>query len=402
MLSNKKILIGITGSIAAYKIPELVRLLVKQNATVKVVMTTSATQFVTPLTLATVSKHETLINYTNAQGTSWYNHVELASWADVLLIAPCSANTLSKMANGACDNLLLATYLSAKCPVMFAPAMDLDMYIHPNTVANVNKLQSFGNVLIPAESGELASGLIGQGRMAEPEHIVQFLQNHFATNNTSVLNNKIIIVTAGPTYEAIDPVRFIGNYSSGKMGFALAESLANSGAKVHLITGPTSLSALHPNITTIKIISSDDMFEAANKLYPTCDIAICAAAVADYKPATVATHKIKKETSDVTSIPLVQTHDTLKWMGQNKKANQLLVGFALETDNEEANAIKKIERKNLDFIILNSLQNPGAGFKHDTNKITIITKHNKVLNFELKNKQQVANDIVQHLETYFM
>ncbi len=401
MLSNKKILIGVTGSIAAYKIAPLVRLLVKANAQVRVLMTPSATQFVTPLTLATLSKNEVLLEYTNPAKTNWTNHVELGAWANVMLIAPCSANTLSKMATGGCDNLLLATYLSAKCPVLFAPAMDLDMYTHPSTINNIAMLQKYGNILIPATSGELASGLVGQGRMAEPEAIVQFITQFFSSAPTSVLNNKNIIVTAGPTYEAIDPVRFIGNHSSGKMGFALAETLANTGAKVQLIAGPTSLHISHPNITITNVVSSDDMFAAATKLYPTCDVAICAAAVADYKPSTVAAEKIKKETSDISSINLTQTHDILKWMGEHKNAQQLLVGFALETNNEEANAIKKIERKNLDFIVLNSLQNAGAGFKHDTNQITIINKHNKVFNFELKTKQQVANDIVHHIETYF-
>lgn len=401
MLSNKKILIGVTGSIAAYKISPLVRLLVKANAQVRVIMTPSATQFVTPLTLATLSKNEVLVEYTNAAKTNWTNHVELGAWANVLLIAPCSANTLSKMATGGCDNLLLATYLSAKCPVLFAPAMDLDMYAHPSTINNIAMLQKYGNMLIPATSGELASGLVGEGRMAEPETIVQFITQFFSSVSPSVLNNKNILITAGPTYEAIDPVRFIGNHSSGKMGFALAESLANAGAKVQLISGPTHLQISHPNITLTNVVSSDDMYAVATQLYPTCDVAICAAAVADYKPSIAATEKIKKETSDITNINLTQTHDILKWMGEHKTAQQLLVGFALETNNEEANAIKKIERKNLDFIVLNSLQNAGAGFKHDTNQITIINKHNKVFNFELKTKQQVANDIVQHIETYF-
>jgi phosphopantothenoylcysteine decarboxylase / phosphopantothenate---cysteine ligase len=312
MLSNKKILIGVTGSIAAYKIAPLVRLLVKANATVRVLMTPSATQFVTPLTLATLSKHEVLLEYTNAGHTNWTNHVELGAWANVFLIAPCSANTLSKMANGGCDNLLLATYLSAKCPVLFAPAMDLDMYAHGSTLRNIATLQNYGNILIPATHGELASGLVGEGRMAEPEEIVQFVTQFLSAKSTSVLKGKTIIVTAGPTYEAIDPVRFIGNHSSGKMGFALAESLANVGAQVQLITGPTHLTTTHPNIITTKVISSDDMYAAAIRLYPTCQVAICAAAVADYKPTTVATEKIKKETSDITRIELTQTHDILK------------------------------------------------------------------------------------------
>jgi len=393
MLKGKNILIGVTGSIAAYKTATLVRLLVKKGANVRVVMTTDATEFITPLTLSTLSKNSVLIDFKADKTGEWNNHVELGLWANFFIIAPATANTIAKMANGICDNLLLATYLSARCPVYYAPAMDLDMFKHPATIKNIKTLQSFGNILIQPENGELASGLYGEGRMAEPENIVAFIEKK---KETSVLKNKKILITAGPTYEAIDPVRFIGNHSSGKMGFALAEELANQGAEVTLVCGPNNLILHNNSIKRIDITSAEELYQASVKVFKNADIAILAAAVADFKPSKVATLKIKKSLG-TKSIELEPTKDTLAALGKVKSKKQLLVGFALETNNEIENAKFKIKNKNLDLIVLNSLNDKGAGFKTETNKITLIDKHNKISKFELKSKQQVAKDIVDSI-----
>ena len=391
MLSGKKILLGITGGIAAYKITFLVRLFIKAGAQVKVILTESASSFVSPLTLATLSKNPVLTNFVQEEEGSvdWNNHVELGLWADVMVIAPATANTLSKMANGTCDNLLLASYLSAKCPIYFAPAMDLDMYKHPSTKASFEKLESFGNTMIPAETGELASGLYGEGRMAEPEEILKFIENHLASGQP--LNGKKVLITAGPTYEAIDPVRFIGNHSSGKMGYELAQKAASLGAEVVLVSGPSHLTITNNRIKLVKVISAEEMYQAVHKHYENTDIAICAAAVADYRPKTKADQKIKKSADDLT-IPLVKNKDILFSLGEQKK-NQFLVGFALETENEEENAKKKLKKKNLDAIVLNSLNDQGAGFGKPTNKITFIDKNLTIKAFELKTKAEVSADI---------
>ncbi len=397
MLSGKNVLLGITGGIAAYKTTFLVRLLIKAGATVKIVMTQSASSFVSPLTLSTLSKNPVLSDFVNETdgSLSWNNHVDLGLWADVFLIAPATANTLSKMANGTCDNLLLATYLSAKCPVYYAPAMDLDMYKHPSTKTSLDKLQSFENVMIPAESGELASGLVGEGRMAEPENIIAFLQKHLAEGLP--LSNKKVLITAGPTHEAIDPVRFLGNRSSGTMGFELAKRAADLGAQVFLISGPTSLSVAHDGIELIRVTTAEEMYTAVHKYYSEVEVAISAAAVADYRPKSISEQKIKKQGEGL-QIDLVRTKDILLSMGEQKK-NQYLVGFALETENEEANAKNKLQRKNLDAIVLNSLQDKGAGFGGTTNKITFIDKNSKVKAFELKTKSEVATDIWSEIIT---
>jgi phosphopantothenoylcysteine decarboxylase / phosphopantothenate---cysteine ligase len=394
MLQNKKILIGVTGSIAAYKIPLLVRLLVKAGANVKVIMTVAATEFVSPLALATVSKNEVLVDI--ASKDVWANHVQLGRWADVMLLAPLSCNTLAKMANGLCDNLLMAVYLSATCPVIVAPAMDEDMYHHPSTKANTATLQQWGTAIIPAEKGELASGLFGYGRMAEPETMVQWLQHFFATK--SQLANKKVVITAGPTYEAIDPVRFIGNRSSGKMGIAIAKEMASRGATVTLILGPVAID-VPANITTVHVQTAQQMFEATTAVFNDMDIAIMSAAVADYAPISVATEKIKKLDTDF-SIQLQKTTDILQHIGTLKKANQLLVGFALETNNEKAFALKKLQTKNADIIILNSLNDAGAGFGHNTNKITIFDKNGGEQQFETKSKTDVAIDIVNSITKF--
>ncbi len=391
MLGGKHILLGISGGIAAYKTTFLVRLLIKAGAQVKIVMTQSASSFVSPLTLATLSKNPVMLDFVNEEdgSISWNNHVELGLWADIMLIAPATANTLSKMAHGTCDNLLLATYLSAKCPVYFAPAMDLDMYKHPSTKASIEKLESFGNVMIPAESGELASGLHGEGRMAEPETIIGFIEGHLAKGLP--LRGKKVLITAGPTHEAIDPVRFLGNRSTGAMGFELAKRAANLGAKVFLISGPTHLSVENPNIELIRVTSAQEMYGACHAVYADVDVAICAAAVADYRPKTVATEKIKKKEGDM-HIELVRNPDILLSLGEAKK-QQFLVGFALETENEMENAKGKLERKHLDGIVLNSLKDEGAGFGGGTNKITFIDKNLDVKTFALKTKPEVASDI---------
>ena len=392
MLKNKNIIIGVTGSIAAYKSAFLVRLLVKKGANVKVIMTPSATDFITPLTLSTLSKNPVLIEFTKNKEGEWNNHVELGIWADAIVIAPASANTMAKMAAGICDNLLLATYLSARNKVYIAPAMDLDMYKHRSTVDNLKRLQSFGNKIIHPETGELASGLHGEGRMAEPEEIISFLEKEFSKNLP--LHGKKVLVTAGPTYEAIDPVRFIGNHSSGKMGFAIAEEFANQGAEVTLVCGPNNLKTIHENIQRIDIESAEELNKASVKAFKSADISVLSAAVADYKPAKAADQKIKK-TEGTKALELIPTKDTLSDLGKIKRSKQLLIGFALETENEIVNAKAKIKKKNLDLIILNSLKDKGAGFKGDTNKITIIDRYNKITKFELKSKTEVAQDIVK-------
>lgn len=391
MLSGKNILLGITGGIAAYKTTFLVRLLIKAGAQVKIVLTESASSFVSPLTLATLSKNPVLSNFIQEDENSvdWNNHVELGLWADLMLIAPATANTLSKMATGTCDNLLLASYLSAKCLVFFAPAMDLDMYKHPSTKASFDKLKSYKNIIIPATSGELASGLHGEGRMAEPEDIVSFIQDYLSTGLP--LSGKKVLITAGPTYEAIDPVRFVGNHSSGKMGYELAEEAASLGAEVILVSGPSNLSMENSRVKLVKVVSADEMYDAVHSHFDGADIAIAAAAVADYRPKTVAGQKIKKSEDDL-NISLVKNKDILFSLGQKKK-NQFLVGFALETENEEENAKKKLKKKNLDAIVLNSLNDTGAGFGTPTNKITFIDKNLTIKAFELKTKAEVAADI---------
>jgi len=397
VLSGKKILLGITAGIAAYKTASLVRLFIKLGADVKVIMTPASKDFITPLTLSTLSKnpvHSTFYDLED-ENELWNNHVELGLWADYFLIAPATANTLSKMANGACNNLLLATYLSAKCPVYFAPAMDLDMYIHPSTKNSLKKLQNFGNVMIPATSGELASGLVGEGRMAEPKDIVAFMENDILAKLP--LRGKKVLITAGPTYEAIDPVRFIGNHSSGKMGFALATSAANLGAEVFLITGPSHQKMNHSFVKRIDVVTAEEMFNEAHQYFKNVDIAILSAAVADYKPKNVAIQKIKKKDSSLT-IEFIKTKDILASLGK-VKSKQFLVGFALETNNEIENAKTKIKRKNLDAIVLNSLQDKGAGFATNTNKITIIDKNSNEKPFELKSKIEVADDILNEIVT---
>ena len=391
-LNGKKILLGITGSIAAYKAANLTRLLVKAGAEVQVLMTKAATSFITPLTLSTLSKKKVFTEVSSEE--SWNNHVELGLWADVLLIAPVTATTLAKLSHGICDNIIVAAYLSARCPVYFAPAMDLDMWEHPATQENVQRLQSFGNHLIPVGSGELASGLVGKGRMAEPEEIAHLLNWHFGQNND--LEGKKMLITAGPTYEPIDPVRYIGNRSSGKMGIALAEEAAKRGANVKLILGPSSLHTNHPNVQTIRVQTAQQMYTAALKYFPDTHIGILAAAVSDYRPEEVALSKIKKK-SDRLSLDLTKNPDIAASLGQQKRTNQLLVGFALETDNPEINAISKLEKKNLDFIVLNSLKDKGAGFNFNTNKITVIGKGNKIKKFELKSKAAVAKDIIDEV-----
>ncbi len=395
ILNSKNVLLGISGGIAAYKTASLVRLLIKSGAHVKVVMTPASKDFITPLTLSTLSKNPVHSSFTNDEDENavWNNHVDLALWADVFIIAPATANTLSKMANGSSDNLLLATYLSAKCPVYFAPAMDLDMYKHKSTHENFKKLQSFGNIIIPATSGELASGLVGEGRMAEPEDIVSFIENDIL--DKLPLRGKKVLITAGPTYEAIDPVRFIGNHSSGKMGFEIAKAAANLGAEVILITGPTHQNLSHSLIDVVPAISADDMYKAAHMHFGNVHIAILSAAVADFKPKEVATQKIKKKESTLT-LELEKTKDILASLGDIKK-KQYLVGFALETNNELENAKGKLKKKNLNLIVLNSLNDKGAGFKSDTNKVTFIDDKNEIIQFKLKSKSEVAVDLLNKI-----
>ena len=398
VLSGKKIVLGVSGGIAAYKTATLVRLFIKAGAHIQVIMTPASKDFVTPLTLSTLSKNPVHSTFYNEEddNAQWNNHVELGLWADLMIIAPATANTLSKMVNGNCDNLLIATYLSAKCPVYFAPAMDLDMYKHPSTVASFHTLKQFGDIIIPAETGQLASGLSGEGRMAEPENIIAFLENDLESKLP--LRGKKILVTAGPTYEAIDPVRFIGNHSSGKMGFDIAESAANYGAEVILISGPTHLNTINPVINLIRVTSAKEMYDACHKYFNSVDVAICAAAVADYKPKFVAEQKIKKSEASLT-IELEKTQDILASLGKIKQ-NQFLIGFALETENEIENAKLKIQKKNLDLIVLNSLQDEGAGFGKATNKITFIDKDFKVEPMDLKSKELVANDIMNKVISF--
>lgn len=395
VLQGKKVLLGITAGIAAYKTASLVRLFIKSGAEVKVVMTPASKDFITPLTLSTLSKnpvHSTFYDQED-ENELWNNHVELGLWADLMIIAPATANTLSKMTNGTCDNLLLATYLSAKCPVYFAPAMDLDMYKHPSTKDSLESLQKFGNIMIPATSGELASGLVGEGRMAEPEDIVSFIESDIISKLP--LKGKKLLLTAGPTYEAIDPVRFIGNHSSGKMGFEIAKAAANLGAEVFLVSGPSHQTVKHSLIHRIDVKSAQEMYDACHKHYKDVDIAILSAAVADYRPKNVAAQKIKKKDAALV-IELEPTKDILKSLGAIKE-NQFLVGFALETNDEVANAKKKIEGKNLNLIVLNSLQDKGAGFAGDTNKITIIDSEFNETSYSLKSKKEVAKDIINEI-----
>lgn len=392
-LHGKKILLGITGSIAAYKAAALARLFLKAGAEVQVLMTQAATDFITPLTLATLSRNPV---YTDvASGDSWNNHVEMGLWADAMVLAPLTATTLAKLANGICDNIIAATYLSARCPVFFAPAMDLDMWKHPATQENVNRLLAYGNQLIPVGRGELASGLVGKGRMAEPEVIVESLERHFA--GAQRLAGKKVLVTAGPTYEPIDPVRFIGNRSSGKMGIAIADELCSRGAEVHLIIGPSSLMPTQPAVAINRVGTAQEMFEAATALFDRCDAAVLAAAVADYRPAEAAPQKIKKSGGEM-QLALVKNPDIAMALGQRKASHQRLVGFALETQNGLENAQGKLRRKNLDFIVLNSLADDGAGFNYDTNKVTLLSKGNKKRELELKSKAAVAVDIVSALQ----
>ena len=399
MLQGRKILLCVTGSIAAYKSAALTRLLVKAGAEVRVVMTQSATEFITAPTLATLSKNPVLSDfYTNKQAGTWTNHVDLGLWADLMLVAPASANTLAKMASGISDNLLLTTYLSARCPVWVCPAMDLDMYAHSSTQRNLEVLKNSGVRVIDATDGELASGLQGKGRMEEPENILQAIEDWWAKD--SFLQNKTVLITAGPTYEPIDPVRFIGNRSSGKMGYALAEEAASLGARVLLISGPVQVEAQHPSIEVISVQTAAEMYEATVSRFDSCDVGILAAAVADYTPEQVAEQKIKKE-GGAPELKLTKTQDILAELGGRKKEHQTLIGFALETHDEESNAQKKLKNKNLDFIVLNSLRDPGAGFSVDTNKITILDKKKNSTSFELKTKQEVASDIINYLKSYW-
>jgi len=399
VLSGKKILLGISGGIAAYKTASLVRLFIKAGAHVQVIMTPASKDFVTPLTLSTLSKNPVHSSFFNEEDENavWNNHVDLALWADLFLIAPATANTLSKMVSGNSDNLLLATYLSAKCPVYFAPAMDLDMYKHPSTLSSFKTLHSYGNIMIPAESGELASGLSGEGRMAEPENIIAFLEADLEAKLP--LRGKKILITAGPTYEPLDPVRFIGNHSTGKMGFDIAKAAADAGAEVVLVAGPTHLKLEHSLVTVVHVNSSEEMYKACHAYFDGVDAAIAAAAVADYKPKFVAEQKIKKSDSEFL-LELEKTKDILFSLGQIKK-NQFLIGFALETENEIENAKLKIRKKNLDLIVLNSLNDEGAGFGTPTNKVTFIDKDFNLEPLDLKSKEEVAEDIINKIKSHY-
>jgi phosphopantothenoylcysteine decarboxylase/phosphopantothenate--cysteine ligase len=407
MLKDKKILLAVCGSIAAYKAAFLVRLLIKEGAQVRVVMTNAATTFITPLTLATLSKNECVVDYTNPQKTNWNNHVELALWADLMIVAPASAGTISKMANGLCDNLLMAVYMSARCPIFIAPAMDEDMWKHASTKNNLKQLQSFGNNVISVNAGELASGLFGEGRMAEPEEIIKLVSSNIVSskqyavvsqisNLKSEVSNKKILITAGPTYEALDPVRFIGNHSSGKMGVALAEKLHSLGADVQLVLGPSKLN-VSEGIKVTRVFSANEMYAACKKHFAKANICIFAAAVADYTPKTVSDQKIKKSDAEF-SIMLKKNVDIAFEFGKMKKQNQLSVGFALETNDELKHAKGKLEKKNFDLVVLNSLNDKGAGFQFNTNKITIVNRNNKITKFELKEKGEVADDIIQEIQ----
>lgn len=394
-LSGKKILLGITGSIAAYKSAFLIRLLIKNGAEVQVVLSPYALEFVTPLTLSTLSKKPVLFEFSEKKTGEWHSHVKLGEWADIFVIAPATANTMAKCANGIADNLLTTTYLSAKCPVVFAPAMDLDMFRHTTTQQNITILKQNGNIVLETNSGELASGLEGSGRMKEPEEILDFLKEFFQKKKS--LTNKTFLVTAGPTYEKIDPVRYIGNFSSGKMGFAIAEEIANRGGKVFLIAGPVTLKPQHPNIHLFPVTTANEMFEIAMEKFPECNGAVMAAAVSDYRVKNAANTKIKRENKNLT-LELVPNKDIAEALGKIKNSKQILCGFALETDNEYENALKKLKKKKLDFIVLNSLNEKGSGFQYDTNKITILDAHNNIKKYQLKTKVAVAKDIVDYIE----
>jgi phosphopantothenoylcysteine decarboxylase/phosphopantothenate--cysteine ligase len=403
MLSGKKILVGVTGSIAAYKSAILIRLLIKEGAEIRVLMTQHACEFITPLTLATLAKHPVLIDFFNPANGDWNNHVDLGLWADAFIVAPASANTMAKMASGVADNLLLTTYLSARCPVFIAPAMDLDMLNHPATRKNIDILRSYGNVILEPATGELASGLSGKGRMEEPEILMDALKDHFSESSKkkklSKLKGKNILVTAGPTYEPFDAVRFIGNYSSGKMGFAIAEALAELGAKVTLISGPVALLPQHPGITYMPVHTASEMLACCLSGFPHSDGAILSAAVSDYRPISPVTHKIKRKDENMI-LELEPNPDIARQLGTMKHSGQFLVGFALETDDEIKHASEKLKKKNFDFIVLNSLRDKGSGFMGDTNKITIIGKDNKINSYELKSKKETAQDIIQYLENF--
>jgi len=395
-LKDKKILLAVTGSIAVYKSLLLTRLLIKQGAEVQVLMTPTASKFVSALSFSTLSKNK--VHTSVVEADSWNNHVEMGLWADILLVAPCTATSLAKMATGIADTIVSAVYLSAKCPVMIAPAMDRDMWLHPATKKNIDTLKSYGNQILPVGSGELASGLEGEGRMAEPEEIVDYLSTHFKKKTD--LANKTILITAGPTYEAIDPVRFIGNHSSGKMGVALAQECASRGAAVELVLGPSKLKVSNPSIQVHRVISASEMLDVAKEKYSSSDVAIFAAAVADYRPKVAATEKIKKNDSEL-ALNLEKTEDIAKTLGKIKRENQINIGFALETSNELEYAKAKLQKKNFDFIVLNSLKDKGAGFKHDTNKVKIVGIQEEVLEYPLKSKKEVAVDIIDNLLSLF-
>ncbi len=394
MLQGKKIILGITGSIAAYKSAFLTRLLVREGAEVKIILTPYGKEFITPVTLATLSKNTVITDFFNHDDGSWNSHVDLGIWADALLIAPATANTMAKMANGIADNLLLTTYFSARCPVIIVPAMDLDMFRHPATLKNMELLRSYGNFIIEPTTGELASGLEGKGRMEEPEKIVEWLKDHF--KKKSRFSGKRVLITAGPTHEKIDPVRFIGNYSSGKMGYAIAAAFANEGASVELVSGPVQISLNNPSVNIHKVTSAEEMNRSASALFPAMDIVVFAAAVADYKPEKQSLSKIRR-TGNAMVINLVPNEDIAGKLGRQRLENQLLVGFALESENGETNAFKKLTEKNLDMIVLNNMNVPGAGFNVDTNKIIVIGKDNNQKEFELKSKDDVAKDIINEI-----
>jgi len=392
-LKDKHIVLGITGSIAAYKAASLARLLIKAGAEVQIVITPAGKEFITPVTLSALTGKPVVSEFFTANDGTWHSHVDLGQWADLMLIAPATASTLGKMANGIADNMLITTYMSMKAPVMIAPAMDLDMFAHPATTRNLEILRSYGNIIIEPAAGELASHLIGKGRMEEPEKILSAVEDFF--NQQETLSKKKILITAGPTYEKIDPVRFIGNYSSGKMGFALAEECARRGAEVVLVAGPVSLKVNHPNIKRIDVESAEEMYNASVKEFPGMDAAILCAAVADFRPSEQYSQKVKRG-EDLLTISLVPNKDIAASLGKMKKANQLLIGFALETNDEETNALKKMAKKNLDYIVLNSLNDAGAGFKYDTNKVAILKKNGERKDFGLKSKYDVASDIIDH------
>lgn len=397
MLKGKHIILGITGSIAAYKAAYLIRGLVKKGAEVQVVITPAGKEFISPVTLSALSSHPVICDFFSGKDGSWHSHVDLGLWADVMLVAPATASTIGKMANGIADNMLVTTYLSCKAPVFIAPAMDLDMFAHPSTQHNLDLLRSYGNRIIEPTEGELASHLMGKGRMEEPDKIIEILDHFFETSRR--LEGKHILITAGPTYEKIDPVRFIGNYSSGKMGFALAEVCAEEGAEVSLITGPVSLNISHPNLHRIDVESAEDMYDAAMRVFPTVEAAILCAAVADYRPEMQMTEKIKREKEGAMMLKLIPNKDIAASLGAIKQPHQILAGFALETNDETKHAIEKLKHKNLDFIVLNSLRDKGAGFRYDTNKVTLLDAKGESIAYPLKDKRDVAGDIINKLAT---